>query len=551
MIKGIENMKKIAILIMLYLSINVFAEEKEPSIILPKMDIIIEDRKEFNLSFDIKDMNITDLTVDIILKPDLTEKIKIDLEKTLPSRIDNPEKLKPIDALILFGYGLNNNLLADFSIFIKNFNPKISINYLRNSMENYWVDNYSKKNFYSFDDLRTNILYSYKNFSLGSELGYFAKSYSLQDNSNYNLLRKKVLNIDLGPSIKFNYQNDLTLRVLNSFLFMNNDGKEDLLRNDFDYILNTELVYNHVFALNHFLSASVGYDFNYLSKSINKSYMDLFSTDQKSFFNNIKAGISYSTMIKDSFLIKLKTDFLGMFRNSDFFWYIIPYGKFGYSFSDFFHCYIEGGANQIKKPDQFWYKENDFVSFPIDIVAGYHWYVKSGVKGSILGWFSVFADFEFAFNKDGNNWRLESDIEKIYTSEKLDYKEIIVSGGINFNYKEIVDIKTTYSFSPMNEYFFVRTFEPVHKVITEMKFSVPKTGLNFIIDFQAKITRYDLDNNLMNNIFLLNASVDWSLLGRFGLGVKFNNILYFQKHQIMQYYDEPGFGFLIYLKLGF
>ena len=55
----------------------------------------------------------------------------------------------------------------------------------------------------------------------------------------------------------------------------------------------------------------------------------------------------------------------------------------------------------------------------------------------------------------------------------------------------------------------------------------------------------------MNNIYLLNAGVDWNWQERFGLGIKFNNILYFQKHQIMQSYDEIGFGFLAYLKIGF
>jgi len=418
-------------------------------------------------------------------------------------------------------------------------------------METYWIDKIDKKNFYSLDDLKTNILFSYKNFSFGSELGYFGKSYGLQEKSNYNLLRKKILNIDLGPSIKFNFQNDLTLRVLNSFLFMNNDGKENLLRNDFDYILNADLVYTQVFALSHFFSANLGYDFNYLSKNINKNYLTLQETNEYLFFNNIKAGISYSTMIKDAFLIKVQTDFLGMFRNNEFFWYVLPYAKFGYSYSDFLHCYVEGGATQVKKPDQYWFRENDYVSFPLDTVSGYHWFAKTGVKGSILGWFSIFTDFEFAFNMDGNNWKLENSIENIYTLEKKQYKEITISTGIDFTYKQIVDIKLTYHFSPNNEYFFVENFSPMHKITTEMKFLIPKTGLSFLIDFQAKINRYDLNNNLMNHIILLNASIDWNWLERFGVGAKFSNILYFQKHQIMQEYDEPGFGFLIYLKFGF
>ena len=192
---------------------------------------------------------------------------------------------------------------------------------------------------------------------------------------------------------------------------MNNDGKDDLLRNDFDYVLNSDLVYTQVFGLSHFFTASVGYDFNYLSKNINKSYLTLKEVDKNSFFNNIKAGLSYSTMIKDAFLIKVQTDFLGMFRNEQFFWFVLPYLKFGYSYSDFFHCYVEGGSTAVKKPDQYWFRENDFVSFPIDTISGYHWFVKTGVKGSVLGWFSLFSDFEFAYNMDGNNWKLENDIE--------------------------------------------------------------------------------------------------------------------------------------------
>ncbi|HPO48721.1 MAG TPA: hypothetical protein PLO89_00205 [Spirochaetota bacterium] len=544
-------MKRYIIFLFTIFNFFIFAEEDNPSIILPKMDITIEDKKDLNLALDIKDIKIKDLTVDIVLRPDLTESIKIDLEKTLPQRVDNPEKSKPVDAIIVFGYGLNNNIYADFSIFIKNINPKISINYLRNSMETYWIDDINKKNSYSLDDLNTNLLFSHKNFTFGSELGYFAKSYSLQGKSNYSSLKKKILNIDLGPSIKFNFQNDLTLRVLNSFLFMNNEGKEDLLRNDFDYILNADLVYAQVFALSHFFSASLGYDFNYLSKNINKDYLDLKQADEKSFFNNIKASVSYSTMIKDSFLVKLNTNFLGMFRNSEFFWFIFPYAKLGYSYSDFFHCYVEGGTVEIKKTDRYWFQDNDFVSFPINVVSGYHWFVKTGIKASVLGRFSIFSDFEFAYNKDGNNFKRESYIENIYTLEKKEYKEIIVSAGFDFNYKQIVDIKIAYYFSPNNEYFFVNTFEPVHKISAEMKFSIPKTGLSFLLDFQSKINRFDSENNPMNHIFLLNATIDWNWQERFGVGSKFNNILYFQRHSVVADYEEPGFGFLVYLKFGF
>ena len=58
-------------------------------------------------------------------------------------------------------------------------------------METYWIDKIDKKNFYSLDDLKGNILFSYKILILVRKLDILQKSYSLQDKSNYNILRKR------------------------------------------------------------------------------------------------------------------------------------------------------------------------------------------------------------------------------------------------------------------------------------------------------------------------------------------------------------------------
>ncbi|OHD22450.1 MAG: hypothetical protein A2086_06935 [Spirochaetes bacterium GWD1_27_9] len=542
-------MKKIILLFFIFFNFLVFCDEDIPSILLPKVDIEIEDKKEISFDIKISESKVTDVSFDIAIKPDLTKNIKIDLEDTLPKRIDSPEKQKAIDAIVLFGYGLNNNLLADFSIFIKDINPKVSISYVRNYIENYWIDKPQQKNFYSLDNLKSQILFSQKNFNIASDLGYFAKSYDLQSKSGYSILRKKIFNVDATPSLKFKYQNDLTFRMQNSFLFNNLSGRENISisRDDFDYLLNTDITYSQVFALSHFFSGYVGYDFNYTDSNSSGNYLTFSGKYNRRFFNSIKAGASYNTIIKESFFIKGMVDFLGLFKDTEFFWYLLPFGKFGYSFLEYFYCYVEGGGELSKKPDQFWFKENDFVVYPQEIVPGYRWYGRTGLKGSVLGWFSATTDFEVIYNMGGIDWELLTKEENLYILKKRDFLEINLSASINFNYKQYIDIKAEWK-----HYFYDNThFNGRDKLFVETKFFIPKTGLSFLINFTGLFYRLDLLDKEMNNIYLLNAGVDWNWQERFGLGIKFNNILYFQKHQIMQSYDEIGFGFLAYLKIGF
>ena len=535
-----------------------------PTIILPTIDVEITDEKKILLDINPSGLFILDLANDNVENPNLASNIKFDLEETLPNKIDSPDRQKPVDAIFIFGYGLNNNLLADLSLFIKNQNPKASISYLRRSMENYWIDKPNDKNSMSLDDLKSTILFNYKNFMLNADLGFYGKTYNLQDESIiYNALRKKAFNFDLTPSIKIDSTSSISLDFFNSFLINNCDGKDgiDVNRNEFSYLMDANINYSKIFGLKHFLSGYVGYSFNYQGDFTSGEYIDPKDPDgnvfkgkgANYFFNHIRAGANYSTIIKESFLIKGGFGFLGIFRDKEFFWYLMPYIRFGYSFKEYFHYYLEGGVSNIKKPDIYWYKENDFVTFPIDAVGGYKFYGKTGLKGFLLGWFSGYTDFEFSYNMSGFRWDIISKEENLYTLKSIDYFSLILHAGIRFTYKEIVEVKIEWQH---NFWYFENMWQelPLNsrdslKILS--KFAIPKTGLSFTLDFIGEFYRKDLDDNIMNNIYLMNVGIDWSMQNSFGVGIKFDNILYFQKYQIMPNYDEPGFSFTVYVKLGF
>ncbi|MBP7552748.1 MAG: hypothetical protein KA885_04920, partial [Spirochaetes bacterium] len=544
-------MKKNFIIIFLILLVySVHTQNNDsPDILLPKIDIEIEDKRQLTLDILIKDTKLPDIKFEAITKPEFSDIIKIDLEATLPERVESPDKIKPIDAIILFGYGLNNNLLADFSIFIKEINPIVSIHYLREAKENFWIERSDVKNSMSMDDFRAELLYNYKKFNLGTELGYFEKSYDLQDQSVYKNLKKRILNIDLGPSLKFDYQNDLTFRVFNSLMFLNAFGKNDasISRADLGYLLQTDLAYSQVFSNNHFITAHIGYDFNYLESKTNGTIGSFTGAYSNDFFNNIKTGISYSTMLKESFLIKASAEFLGSFRDYEFFWYILPYAKFGYSFYDYFHCYIEGGASLIGKPDQYWFKNNDYTIFPNSATPGYKWFGKTGLKGSLTGWFSGYTDLEVAYNMYGLDWALVSTEEALYTMQKREILDLNLAVGITFNVKQYLEITTEWKHSFLERNYFT----PTDMVKAHVKWGAPKIGLTFFLDFIGQFLRKDTTETDMGNVYLLNGGIDWNWRERFGLGILFNNIIYFQHYQLMKYYDESGFEFIIYMKIGF
>lgn len=543
-------MKKFIIMIIVLPVFAVYSQDDLPSIILPKIDVQIEDLKQFGPETALDDSTLTDIEYDDLPRPDFTEEIKVDLEKTLPQKILLSEEQKPVDALILFGYGINNNLYADFSIFVKQYNPKVSIHYLRNAKETLWFDRTDMKTPYSLDDLRADIIYNYKNFYLGAEMEYFANSYGLQKESVFDDFTKRVLTVDLGPSFKFNYQNDLTVRILNSFLFTDCDGEindKSLGRDDFDYLLETDIMYTQVVARSHFFTSHLGYDFNFLYSLINGNEQQLSSDYDEYFFNTIKAGISYSTTLADAFLLKGSVEFLGMFRDYTFLWYIIPFAKFGYSFQDYFNCYVEGGASLEEKPGSTWFKENNYVVFPAHSTPGYHWYAKSGVKGAFPGWISVNTDVEFAYNMDGNQWDLTSTSEKLYTLTKANYMELNLSAGINFNYREYLELKVEYTHHFLDK----QKFEADDDIYAIINCTIPTIGLTMFVDFEGRFARTDVDNDPLGNVYLMNAGIDWNYQERIGVGAKFNNILYIQKHQLMPDYDEPGFEFIVYLKIGF
>lgn len=528
------------------------ADGDTPDIQLPEVDVTIDDKKEFELDITGGEDNLPDIDTGPVLKPEFGEQIKVDLEETLPEKIDNPDKTKPIDAVALFGYGLNNSLWIDFSIFVKDINPKLSLHYTRQARETHWIENTKDKTPSSFDHLTFNLFYNYKALTLYSDLGYFAKIYNLQDQSIYETFTKRIINADFSPVLKLNNQNDLSLNLLNDFVIttLEDDGENDYSKIDFHYLLASDFIYTQVFGSNHFFSSNMGYDFNIFTSNTENTE-DIFYT--RNIFNTIKAGAGYSVLLADAFFLKAAFNFNGFFHNRDFFWYLLPYGKAAYNYKEYFTCYVEGGADLIKKPKRSWYYNNEFTVLPEEAVPGYHWFAKSGVKGALIGWLSGNADIEFAYNGRGEDsryggfeWTLLSDQEKIYTLEKRAYFELNLEAGFTLTVKNVLEMSAGWK----HRFLDLLYFQPRDEINARITVTIPRTGFSIFADFQGQLLRRSMDGYL-GNVYLLNAGADWNFKERLGLGCKFTNILYFQHHQFMQYYDEPGFSFIAYFKIGF
>ncbi|MEE1290345.1 MAG: hypothetical protein UHW86_04845, partial [Spirochaetota bacterium] len=111
-------MKKLLInIVCFFVTFSVFAQNTDavlPEILLPEIDINIQDMKEIHVDTLEDSGEFLNIELDPLVKPEITQSIKVDLEKTLPARLDEPDRKKPVDAQIKFGYGANNNMMADF-----------------------------------------------------------------------------------------------------------------------------------------------------------------------------------------------------------------------------------------------------------------------------------------------------------------------------------------------------------------------------------------------------------------------------------------------------
>lgn len=542
-------MKKIfLVLVPVFFVFSMYAQSDDdiPIMNLPEVSIDIEDRRE--VFFDIFDdeTNLLDLEIDRIEQPDFTDEIRVDLEKTLPQQIVDKDSGGSVDALIKFGYGLNNYLLADFSIFIKEINPKIAINYLREAKEQYWVDFPDERNPYSKDELTSELYFQYNLLSLNANLMYFNESIYLQEESVYDDLTKRLLTIDLSPSIKFKYQNDLTLFVNNSFFFTDAiSSGSDIFnkRFNFDYFLDFDLIYSQVFLINHNFSVHGGYEFY----SYRQTAQGVLENTDPYFGHLIKTGATYSGLFKDSFLLRANLDFYGYIQEEKFNWYLIPNLRAGYNYLEFFQCYIEGGAKYLGKQNRQWFTDEQYAVMSKDLLPGYRWYAKTGVKSMVSNWFEAETDLTFNFDWDGFDWRLTSDEERLYTYEKREKYELNINTEMKFNYKQYFETSVSYK-----HYFLDRSrFNASSQSGIKIKAGIPNVGLSFTTDFEMHFYRKDIDDNTMPPLFLLNAGLDWSYKELFGFGIVAENLIYIDRYQRKTGYDEPGVELLIYLKIGF
>ena len=100
---------KIYIILLCLLKINLFSQDDIPTINLPKIELEIEDKRKIEVELKSEEIKMDFTLFTEIEKPEFTSLIKVDLEKTLPERVESPDKQKPVDAIVTFGYGLNNN----------------------------------------------------------------------------------------------------------------------------------------------------------------------------------------------------------------------------------------------------------------------------------------------------------------------------------------------------------------------------------------------------------------------------------------------------------
>ena len=234
------------------MAFSIFAQtaENAPSeILLPEIDINIQDMKEIHVDTLEDSGEFLNIELDPLVKPEITQSIKVDLEKTLPAKLDAPDKKKPVDAQIKFGYGANNNMVADFSVFIRELNPNIAVTYSRRAKDNFWIDEPRRRNYYSTDKLTADVNYAKSFFSLDTNLGFYSNVNSLQNQSIYQNMGKKLLNLDVTPSLKFGAKSELSLALHNSFFFTDlNDGESEVInyKNGFDYFLESNIVFSQV-----------------------------------------------------------------------------------------------------------------------------------------------------------------------------------------------------------------------------------------------------------------------------------------------------------------
>lgn len=534
--------------VFILLSLNYLFSKDDADIIIPKIDIKIDDIKKIELPVDIEFYKKSQIFI-TIPAPDMFEKISVDLEKTLPDILKEGEKHKPLDVAIILGYGLQNHFYADFSFFIKAFNPIISINYLREAKENLWFD-INKRNPISKDDLNAQVLYGYKTFNLATDLMFYTYSFKFQDNSVYDLGIKKLLNVNLSPSIKFKYNNDITLNILNSFIFNDMNGElndESINKNDFSYMLKAELIYNQIFLNKHFLTFKTGYEFNFLYDFLNSKIDQLDTSYVDYTFNSVEVGLGYSTTIKDMFSLKSRFDFLALFRDREFYWYLMPYLNVGYSLKEYFYTYIEGGANTVDKPKDAWLKKYNFVVLPVSLVPGYSWYAKTGIASFLSGWLKGNVDFEFVYNRDAFNWTLNDKYQTLYTFEKWSFIELNLYSGLSFYYREYISFGINFLHR-----FYERMFLTARDELSvAVKSVVPQAGLTFTLDFVANFVRLKTDGTPASNLYILNSSMEWSYKERIGIGVKGNNLLFFNENKFFPEYEDRALEILGYLRIAF
>ncbi len=541
------ELKKHLILSLCLLSLSfMYSDEIE----LPELNLNLIDNKTFNIEILNDQAAFPVLKYSILPRPSFSEEIKLDLEKILPDKSETVESQKPVNAQLNLGYGLNNELLVSFALFLSDMNPKISLNYIRKTYERNRIDRPDDtSSASSIDHVSVGLISNYKQFSVFGKLDFFNKNYGLQGlSAAYNEQTKRLINLDISPSFKFNNRNELTYKLETDIIMIENSPNESFKSlNQFTVFVRNDFLFTQVFTDNQVLQATLGYNFNYMNNSENDRNYYFYGNISDIFYNEIKTTLSYQTIIKDAFLIQGLLDIRFLFRDTTFHWYINPFVKLEYNLHEYFSCSVEGGSLINERPDENFILKNDYSLLSTKVLPGYRWFADTGLTASVLEWFKITTNFEYAFNMSGTNLTIIDPNQRLVSHINREFHELNINAGLFFTVKGILNIKASWE----HRFLEVPAYTGRDRLSAEIRCTFSNVGIDFFVDGKFDFVVRDYAGILMGNKYEVGTGFDFSKNEAFAIGFKFSNIAFQQEQRTIAGYFDRGINGIIYIKIGF
>ncbi len=518
---------------------------------LPEINLSIIDNRSFEITVSGIEGSIPELELNILPEPDFTEDIKVDLEQILPDISENIENRKKVNAQVEVGYGLNNELFLSMALFLTEANPQISLTYLRSTYDRNRIElanDFSSRS--SIDHITAGIITEYNRFNLYANFEFFNKSYGLQNLSEHFAAQtKRIITTSITPTLNFNFQNQLNYKLDVAAVMIENQPVSSSINslNQFEVLLRNEIAYSQVFGDNHIFQVSAGHNFAYINSSLNDSMLYFTGDTSNIFYNEIATKASYRTVLAESFMIIGEIDIRLLFIDTEFFWYINPYTKFEYNYEEYFSCFIEGGSIINERPDEKFIIKNDYTTISHRVNPGYRWFAKTGLSGSLVEWFKLTTDFEYAFNMNGLDYEVQSDNIRLASIYNREFHEINLEASFLFTFKGVFNIKAEWK-----HFFLDRTaYTGQDQLNLEIKTIFKTIGIEFYADATLDFNTIDHNRNSTGHKFMIGTGFTFSNGESFAIGIRLNNIGYFQEQKTIGGYNDRGINGIAYIKIGF